>query len=179
MTIASTARTLTDAIAKLALWASGAALVLMTVIVGAQVFSRYLLNFSLTFAEPMAIQLMGWFIFLGAAVGVRENFHLGLDLLRYVASPRVNRYLDMVSLTLIAIFGLFLAWYGLQLAIRTWDTLIPGLGISGATDFLPLTVAGLLFTLFAIERLLGLRNGPTDSGTPHAAVEAGVSKEPA
>ena len=77
--------------------AAGIALVLMTVVVGAQVFSRYALNFSLTFAEPMAIQLMGWFIFLGAAVGVRENFHLGLDLLRYLAPPSVNRLLDTVS----------------------------------------------------------------------------------
>ena len=28
--------------------------------------------------------LMSWFIFLGAAVGVRENYHLGFDVLLYV-----------------------------------------------------------------------------------------------
>ncbi|CAI9400348.1 hypothetical protein ANOBCDAF_00467 [Pleomorphomonas sp. T1.2MG-36] len=150
---------LIDRLAGAALAAAGTALVLMTVVVGAQVFSRYVLNFSLTFAEPMAIQLMGWFIFLGAAVGVRENFHLGLDLLRYLAPPSVNRLLDTVSLSLIAIFGLFISWYGFQLAARTWDTLIPGLGITGATDFLPLTCSGLLFTLFAIERIIRMHFG--------------------
>jgi TRAP-type C4-dicarboxylate transport system permease small subunit len=150
---------LIDRLAGVAMAAAGTALVLMTVVVGAQVFSRYVLNFSLTFAEPMAIQLMGWFIFLGAAVGVRENFHLGLDLLRYLAPPSVNRLLDTISLSLIAIFGLFISWYGFQLAARTWDTLIPGLGITGATDFLPLTCSGLLFTLFAIERIIHMHFG--------------------
>ena len=155
---------LIDRLAGVALAAAGTALVLMTVVVGAQVFSRYVLNFSLTFAEPMAIQLMGWFIFLGAAVGVRENFHLGLDLLRYLAPPSVNRLLDTVSLTLIAVFGLFISWYGFQLAARTWDTLIPGLGITGATDFLPLICSGLLFTLFAVERIIRLHFGANGSG---------------
>lgn len=163
MTTAAPFTRLTDGLAKLALWAAGTALVLMTVIVGAQVFSRYVLNFSLTFAEPMAIQLMGWFIFLGAAVGVRENFHLGLDLLRYFAPPRVNFILDRISMVLIAIFGLYISWNGLQLAMRTWDTYIPGLGITGASDFFPLTFSGLLFTLFAIERFLGLKVDPVKS----------------
>ena len=142
-----------DLLARAALWAAGTALVSMTIIVGAQVFSRYVLNFSLTWVEPLAIQLMGWFIFLGAAVGVRENFHLGLDLLRYLAPPRINRAMDAVSMIVIAIFGLFISWYGLQLAIRTWDTTISGLGISGAWDFVPLVVSGVLITIFALERL--------------------------
>lgn len=142
-----------DRVATGALWASGASLVLMTVIVGAQVFSRYVLNFSLTWVEPLAIQLMGWFIFLGAAVGVRENFHLGLDLLRYLAPPRVNRIMDGISMVVIAVFGLFISWYGLQLAIRTWDTTISGLGISGSWDFAPLLLSGVLITVFALERL--------------------------
>ncbi len=166
---------LVDRLAGLALAAAGTALVLMTAIVGAQVFSRYVLNFSLTFAEPMAIQLMGWFIFLGAAVGVRENFHLGLDLLRYIAPPSVNRLLDTISLSLIAIFGLFISWYGFQLAARTWDTRIPGLGITGATDFLPLICAGLLFTLFAIERIVNMHLRPDSAGV--AVSDATLSKD--
>ncbi|NLH83075.1 MAG: TRAP transporter small permease [Phyllobacteriaceae bacterium] len=142
-----------DRLAKLALWTSGACLVFMTIIVGMQVFSRYVLNFSLTWVEPLAIQLMGWFIFLGAAVGVRENFHLGLDLLRHFASPRANAVMDAISMIFIAIFGGFVTWYAVELANRTWDTTIPGLGISGAWDFAPLIGAGVLLTIFAVERL--------------------------
>lgn len=142
-----------DRLASLSLWTSGFCLVLMTIIVGMQVFSRYVLNFSLTWVEPMAIQLMGWFIFLGAAVGVRENFHLGLDLLRHVASPGMNRVMDAASMIVIAVFGGFVFWYGVALCIRTADTTISGLGISGAWDFAPLVGAGVLLTVFSLERL--------------------------
>lgn len=170
---------LLDRISTTALWAAGVALVLMTVIVGAQVFSRYILNFSLTWAEPLAIQLMAWFIFLGAAVGVRENFHLGLDLLRYIAPPRANMIMDAVSMSVISFFGLFVSWYGLQLCIRTWDTTISGLGISGAWDFVPLVFSGLLISIFAIERMLRLgENGDVhEISSIEAEIEATPNKE--
>lgn len=167
---------LLDRTATAALWTSGASLVLMTVIVGAQVFSRYVLNFSLTWVEPMAIQLMGWFIFLGAAVGVRENFHLSLDLLRYVLPVRVNNMMDAVSMLVIAIFGLFVSWYGLALAIRTWDTTISGIGISGAWDFAPLVFSGVLMSIFAIERIVRLGEG---DGLQHLSpIEAEIEATP-
>ncbi len=57
---------------------------LMTVFVAWQVFCRYVLNDSPSWTEPGAVMLMSWFIFLGAAVGVRENYHLGFDVLLYV-----------------------------------------------------------------------------------------------
>ena len=68
--------------------ASGSSL--MTAIVAWQVFCRYVLNDSPSWTEPGAIMLMSWFIFLGAAVGVRENYHLGFDVLLYVL-PKAAR----------------------------------------------------------------------------------------
>ncbi len=45
----------------------------MTAIVAWQVFCRYVLNDSPSWTEPGAVILMSWFIFLGAAVGVRRT----------------------------------------------------------------------------------------------------------
>ena len=56
----------------------------MTVIVAYQVFMRYVVNASPSWTEGGSIMIMSWFIFLGAAVGVRENFHMGFDVLLYV-----------------------------------------------------------------------------------------------
>jgi TRAP-type C4-dicarboxylate transport system permease small subunit len=58
------------------LWVAGAGVVLMTIIIFLQVFVRYVLNSSVVWTEPGAVMVMGWFIFLGAAVGVREGYHL-------------------------------------------------------------------------------------------------------
>ena len=68
-------------LARLALWIAAAGMIVMTAMVAWQVFSRYVLNASPSWTEPASILVMSWFIFLGAAVGVRENFHMGFDVL--------------------------------------------------------------------------------------------------
>ena len=80
-----------------ALWAAGVGLILMTCFVAWQVWCRYVLNDSPSWTEPGAVMLMSWFIFLGAAVGVRENTHLGFDVLLYVLPSGGKRVLRMIS----------------------------------------------------------------------------------
>lgn len=140
-------------IARLALWLAGAGLVLMTAIISAQVFFRYILNDSLIWSEPLAVILMGWFIFFGAAVGIREGYHLSFDVLLYIIPEKVKLALYTVSDALVALFGAGMFWYGLQLALSAWDVKLPSLGISGAYDFMPLVGGGVLVFLFSLERI--------------------------
>jgi TRAP-type C4-dicarboxylate transport system permease small subunit len=74
---------LTQKLARIAIVISTAGLVLMTLIIGWQVFARYVLNASPAWSESAALLLMLYYIMLAAAVGVYENFHLGL---KYYAS---------------------------------------------------------------------------------------------
>jgi len=138
----------------LALYLAGIGLVVMTAIVAWQVFCRYVLNDSPSWTEPGAVMLMSWFIFLGAAVGVRENNHMGFDVLLYVLPPSGKKWLRMISDIVIFAFGIGMAWYGLQLIKLTWDTKLPALDISGGWDYVPLLGGGILVTLFALERIL-------------------------
>ena len=137
-----------------ALYAAGIGLVAMTVIVAWQVFCRYILNDSPSWTEPGAVMLMSWFIFLGAAVGVRENNHLGFDVLIYVLPVAAKKWLRMISDIVIVLFGLGMVWYGLALVELTWNTTLPSLGISGSWDYFPLMGGGILVVLFSIERIL-------------------------
>ena len=59
--------------------------------------------------------LMSWFIFLGAAVGVRENYHLGFDVLLYVLPKGGKKWLRMISDLVAFAFGVGMVWYGAQL----------------------------------------------------------------
>ena len=146
-------------LSRVALWISGIGLVAMTGVVGWQVFARYILNDTPSWAEPLSLQFMGWFILLGAAVGVRESVHLGLDLVRHLMPPAVQRAMDMVNLGLVAFFGLAMAWYGTTLSIGTWTATIPVLGIPGGVDFFPLVVGGAMIALFAAERFIDVLIG--------------------
>jgi TRAP-type C4-dicarboxylate transport system permease small subunit len=146
-------------LAAAALWISGAGMLAMTGAVGWQIFGRYVLNDTPTWAEPLTLQLMGWFILLGAAVGVRESFHLGLDIVRHVVGDTVGRVMDGINLILVAAFGLAMSWYGILLAVGTWDAPLPVLGVPGGVDYLPLIAGGALIALFAAERFLALLAG--------------------
>ena len=107
-----------------------------------------------SWTEPGAVMLMSWFIFLGAAVGVRENYHLGFDVLLYVLPKGGKKWLRMISDLVALAFGIGMIWYGGQLVGLTWNTTLPSLGISGGWDYVPLVAGGVLVVLFTLERIV-------------------------
>ncbi|HEY8575115.1 MAG TPA: TRAP transporter small permease [Devosia sp.] len=143
-----------NALSTAALWIAGIGLVTMTLIVAYQVFTRYVLNASPPWTEAASIMIMSWFIFLGAAVGVRENFHMGFDVLIYVLPPGAKPWLRAVTDLAIFAFAFGMAYYGGELALRYWTTRIPVLGIPTTFTYLPIVLAGVLMCLFSLERLL-------------------------
>lgn len=159
----NTAAPLLTKVNTLALYLAGFGLVVMTGMVAWQVFCRYVLNDSPSWTEPGAVMLMSWFIFLGAAVGVRENNHLGFDVLLYMLPPSAKKWLRMISDLVIFAFGIGMVWYGIGLVRLTANTTMPALGISGGWDYAPLVVGGVLVILFALERIvLRVRGRPVD-----------------
>ena len=140
-------------LATAALWVSGIGLVLMTAFVAWQVWGRFVLNHSPSWTEPASVMLMAWFIFLGAAVGVREGYHLGFDVLLYAVPPAVAAAMKSISDLVVLLFGVGMAVYGYQLTARTWDAIMPALGLPGGFDYMPLVGGGVLVVLFSLERL--------------------------
>lgn len=146
--------TVTGTVAQAALWLAGIGLVLMTTFVFAQVFFRYAMGSSLFWAEPAAVMLMGWFIFLGAAVGVKEGYHLSFDVGLMVVPESWRPWFHSFSDVVVTGFGFGMVWFGWQLAARASTGVVPGLGISRLWDFAPLIAGGVLLILFSVERIL-------------------------
>ena len=156
-------------LSRACLYLAGLGVVLMTLIIGWQVFGRYVLNDTPSWSEPLSLQLMSWFILLGAAVGVRESVHLGLDIVRHNMAPRVQRLMDLVSLGLICLFGGAMSYYGTLLAMGTWTARIPVLGWPGGIDFIPLIVGGAMISIFALERFIDTFIGEVEAVTDENA----------
>ncbi|WP_105384009.1 TRAP transporter small permease [Neorhizobium alkalisoli] len=154
-----TIRPILAGISRLSLYIAGVGLIAMTLIVGWQVFGRYVLNDSPSWSETLSLYLMSWFIMLGAAVGVRESVHLGLDIVRYMMPPAIQKAMDLLSLGLIVLFGIGMAYYATLLAIGTWTATIPVLGWPGGTDFFPMIVGGAMISIFALERFVDVAIG--------------------
>jgi TRAP-type C4-dicarboxylate transport system permease small subunit len=126
----------------------------MSIIVLWQVILRFILNWNNSWTEVTAVMVMSWFIFLGAAVGVRENYHLGFDVLLYVLPKGSKKVLRTISDIVVLGFAIGMIIYGITLMRLQWTERMPSLGISGAFRYLPLTVGGVLISLFSVERIV-------------------------
>jgi TRAP-type C4-dicarboxylate transport system permease small subunit len=141
-------------LSNLALWLAGIGLVAMTAIVAYQVFMRFVINASPAWTEAGSIMIMTWFIFLGAAVGVRENFHMGFDVLLYVLPENAKPWLRAISDICVFSFSFAMIFYGGELVVRYWSTRIPVLGLPTSFTYFPIMISGVLMCLFSLERLL-------------------------
>ena len=126
----------------------------MTLIIGWQVFARYLLHDSPAWSESIALLFMIYSVMLAAAVGVYEGFHLGLTFVLDHLPGASRRYLEMFNFSLMAVFGVLVLIHSIELAHITVEHVIPTLGISRAFAYLPFTIAGGLMVLFSLEKLI-------------------------
>lgn len=160
-------------ISNIALWLAGFGLVAMTAIVAYQVFMRFVMNNSPSWTEGGALMIMSWFIFLGASVGVRENFHMGFDVLLYALPKGAKPYLRSISDVAVFAFAFGMIYFGGELALRGWSVRIPVIGLPQTFTYLPIVVSGFLMCLFSLERLcLRLAGEPVDSIPAEFVTEA-------
>lgn len=145
---------LTHLIADILVKVSAFGLVLMTAIVGWQVFGRYVLNSTPSWSEQAALTLMIWYVALAAAAGVRQGFHIRIVALEEAASPGVRKAMQVFSNTVVGACGIAMLVWGGELVLLTWSHVIPSLGISRGLAYLGLPIAGALMALFALERTL-------------------------
>ena len=136
-------------------------LIAMTLIVGWQVFGRYVLNASPSWSEQASLTLMIWYVALAAAAGVREGFHIRIVALENAVGPHTRRTMRMLSDLVVAGCGLVMTIWGAELVVRTWPHVVPSLGIPRGLAYAGLPIAGALIVLFALERLLEEAVGET------------------
>lgn len=129
-------------------------LVLMTVIVGWQVFGRYILNSTPSWSEEAALTLMIWFVSLAAAAGVRQGFHIRITAVEDAAPAGLRKAMQVLSNGIVGASGIAMLIWGGELVIETWTHVIPSLGISRGLAYLGLPISGALMALFAMERIL-------------------------
>ena len=136
-------------------------LVVMTAIVGWQVFGRFVLDSSPSWTEQASLVLMIWYVMFAAAAGVYEGFHIRIALIEERFGERA-RGLRRVVAGIVALMGLVLLVYGLQLCWQVRGNVIPSLGISRAVAYVPLPVSGLLMTIFALGRMISGAADPVE-----------------
>ncbi len=147
------------ALAKVCMVVAVIGLLVIVVCVLYQVFGRYILNDTPTWAEALALVLVLWVTMLGAAVGVRDAGHIGMESLLVWVSAKTRHKLEIVIHILSAMFGAMMAWQGSILAESVMGYKIPTLGIPEGLNHVPVAIAGVLIVLFSVEHIIALFKG--------------------
>ena len=146
-------------VARYGMYFSVTGLLVIVAIVFYQVFGRYVLNASPTWAENLALVLVLYVTLIAAAVGVRDAGHIGMESLLVLLPDRLRDRVELLIHGLILIFGLAMAYNGWVLGKSVWHYRIANLGLSEALRYVPLSLSGFLIVLFSIEHILALLRG--------------------
>lgn len=87
---------------------------LMTLITFANVIARYLFNNNILWALEATVFLFAWLVLMGCSYGVKKQFHIGVDVVINMVSPKARRF--MAILAVIACLA-----FSILLLIGSWD----------------------------------------------------------
>ncbi|MEC5397832.1 TRAP transporter small permease [Uliginosibacterium sp. H1] len=124
-----------------------------------QVFGRYVMNDTPTWAEALALLLVLYVTMLGTAVGVRDAGHIGMESLLAICPQPYKKWLEIFIHAIVAGFGACMTYNGQLLARSAMDQKIPTLGLPEGLFNIPITIAGVLIALFSIEHIIALVKG--------------------
>src|SRR5450755_3288582 len=111
----STYRKAMDALYFACVMLAGTALVLISAVIPWAVYTRYVINRSASWPEPMAVLLTIVLTFFGAAACYRLGLHMNVSLITAKLPPQWRRASEVVSELLMALFAAFMVVWGARL----------------------------------------------------------------
>src|SRR5680860_1163704 len=126
----------------------------MSLIVAGNVFFRFILNSSLSWADELAQILLVWLTFIGAALAVKERTHYVLNYLTDKLKGNAQRAvwilqqaLTLLSIIILLYFSAIVTW-----EIRFW--VMPATEISRAFVYAACPLGCLLMLYYSVRNLL-------------------------
>ncbi|MDR8390634.1 TRAP transporter small permease [Aliifodinibius sp. S!AR15-10] len=126
----------------------------MSLLVAINVFFRFVLNSSIYWGDEVALVLMVWLTFLGAAVSTRENEHYEFKYLVHKLSGRsLKVYLfSRHIINIIAI--LILGYYSGLVAIQIHSWILPATEISRSFVYGACPLGCVFMLIYSVEQFI-------------------------
>ncbi|TDW07292.1 TRAP-type C4-dicarboxylate transport system permease small subunit [Halanaerobium saccharolyticum] len=120
---------------------------IMFVIVGANVFARFILNSSLGWADELARFIFIWISFLGAVFAYTTDDHVGLNfVVAKIKSAKAQNIVNIISDLLILLVVGFITYYGYIVAISATNV-SPALYIPMSLVYAVVPVSGFMMVV--------------------------------
>lgn len=136
-------------------WIGAIALSLIVILIGANVFFRFVLSQPITWSEEISLALFVWLTFIGISAVMKRNEHVGIDYfvrkLPKAAFVWVQRFRLFV---LLAVTCVVFVYWGTKLAIGTHWKVTPVLGVPFRFIYMALPVGGILALYHLVSVIL-------------------------
>lgn len=123
----------------------------MVIIVAGNVFCRFVLQFSLYWADELAQILLVWLTFIGAALSVKDKSHYVLNFLTVKIKGDAQKYfkllqqlISILSILILLYFSVIVTWN-----VRFWT--MPATEISRAFVYMICPIGCLMMLYYAVQ----------------------------
>ncbi|MBA2174813.1 TRAP transporter small permease [Halobacillus locisalis] len=141
-------------------------MVVLTVVVFAEVLSRYFFNFPLVFSNEMTLLLFPWVIFLAAISVTHYEGHLSINFFRNQMPKAVQKWAFAFSKLVMLFFSIFMSYSAYKMGENTINQVMPVLRISKSWLTTSVTVSfaliSLILVLHLVQIILGKRKVPDE-----------------
>ena len=119
-----------------------------------QVFSRYALNYPITWSEELARYLFVWIVFTSSVVVFREDRHMGVDFLVKAFPDKVRHNVQIIAKLLIFVFIVSMLAVSPRIITIAFKQRSPTLNLPIGVVYLAFPVSLFLMFLETIFRIL-------------------------
>ena len=146
----------------------------MSVLVFANVVSRYLFNHSFLWVEEISRYMMVWVVFIGSGLVLRYGAHIAVEAFQDVLPTRAAQATRALVVVVLAITFVAMTWLGVQYVRFAWDQETPVFNWNFGLIYLaiPIGSALMLIHLLCIARpyVIGRQFDKSETFNPEDAV---------
>jgi TRAP-type C4-dicarboxylate transport system permease small subunit len=134
----------------------------MSILVIAQVISRFVIQFPIIWSEELSRYLMVYIVFAGASLAIRHNQLISIEILPESLSEKKREILIIFVMILSIVFFGILFFQGLSMIGHVKDQMSAGLGISMSYAYAAIPIGSFLLALNSLAFILELSSKKGD-----------------
>ena len=105
---------------KFELWICISLMSCLTVVLGIQVFMRYVMSASLSWSEELSRYMFVWLVYIGVSYGSKVMRHIKIDAGLYLFPKGIRRHVVIVGDLIFFVFALIIVYYSWGLVVRQY-----------------------------------------------------------
>jgi TRAP-type C4-dicarboxylate transport system permease small subunit len=129
----------------------------MSLIIGVQIFMRYIVQSSLAWSEELARYLFIWVSYIGVSYAVKKHAHIRIEAAVLLMPKRIHKYIYILSNIVFLVFAVMVVKEGFVLSMKIFKfgQSSPAMGIPMGYIYLAPTVGFFLVFIRLVQKITG------------------------